>query len=143
MAAGDELFTYCTSCKMNLRHVIIAHKAGNSGPVAKVRCNTCASIHSLRNAPGTTGERAGRSASATPREKAQHIPVAVEWREQLSQREGQPSLPYAPIKDFKIGDVIDHPTFGCGIVRNLKDGNKFEVLFQNDVKVLVHRLKEV
>ena len=27
-------------------------------------------------------------------------------------------------------------------VRIVKDGNKFEVLFQRDVKVLIHKLKE-
>lgn len=139
MAAGSEIITYCSSCGLNLRHVIVAHRDGNSGPVAKVRCNTCNKIHSFRNAPGT----AKVPGSATPREKPRIIPVAVEWREQLSQRQGQPSVAYAPSQDLNVGDVIEHPTFGCGIVRSLKDGNKCEVLFQHDVKVLVHRLKEV
>jgi hypothetical protein len=145
MAVGQEIICFCTSCKMDLRHVIVAHKSGNSGAIAKVRCNTCGKIHAYRANPG---EKAAAAASARKRsdapvrEKVQVIPVEVEWREQLSTKQGVPSLQYAPTKEFKVGDVIDHPTFGCGIVKNLKDGNKFEVLFQRDVKTLIHKLKE-
>jgi hypothetical protein len=143
MAVGQEIVCLCTTCKLELRHVIVAHKSGNSGPVAKVRCNTCGKIHAYRSTPQ---EKSGGVIQAKrevkPRAKVQVIPLEVEWREQLKSREGAPSLPYAPFKDFKVGDVIDHPTFGCGVVRALKDGNKFEILFQRDVKVLMHRLKE-
>jgi hypothetical protein len=143
MAVGQEIVCLCTSCKLELRHVIVAHKSGNSGPVAKVRCNTCGKIHAYRSTPQEkTGGVIQAKKERAPREKAVVIPVEVEWREQLRSREGTPSKPYAPTKDFQVGDVIDHPTFGCGVVKTLKDSNKFEVLFQRDVKTLVHRLKE-
>ncbi|NUM89429.1 MAG: hypothetical protein HUU37_09520 [Bdellovibrionales bacterium] len=141
MAAGEELVCYCTTCKLNLRHVIIAHKNGNSGAIAKVRCNTCGTIHSMRNDPAQRKTVPDRKPRAPGEPRKQIIPVEVEWREQLSKAQGKPSLPYAPTRDYKIGDVIEHPTFGAGVVRGLKDGNKFEILFQRDVKTLVHRLK--
>lgn len=143
MAVGQEIVCLCTSCKLELRHVIVAHKSGNSGPVAKVKCNTCMKIHAYRATPQEkSGGMIRAKSESKPREKAVVIPVEVEWREQLKSREGQASKPYAPTKDFVVGDVIDHPTFGCGIVKSLKDSNKFEVLFQRDVKMLVHRMKE-
>jgi hypothetical protein len=143
MAVGQEIVCLCTTCKLELRHVIVAHKSGNSGPLAKVRCNTCGKIHAYRSTPQEkTGGVIQAKREVKPREKVQVIPIEVEWREQLKSREGAPSLSYAPSKDFKVGDVIDHPTFGCGVVRALKDGNKFEILFQRDVKILMHRLKE-
>ncbi len=145
MAVGEEIICYCSSCDLDLRHVIVAHKSGNSGPIAKVRCNTCGKIHAHRGRPGTssgTGATAAKRASAEPREKARIIPLEVEWREQLRSNEGKPSLPYAPTKEYKLGDIIEHPTFGCGVVRGMKDGNKFEVLFQRDIKTLIHKLKE-
>ncbi len=142
MAVGQEIVCLCSSCKMELRHVIVAHKSGNSGPVAKVRCNTCGKIHAYRSTPQEkTGGVIQAKREVKPREKTVVIPIEVEWREQLKSREGSPSLPYTPSKDFKVGDVIDHPTFGCGVVKSLKDGNKFEALFQRDVKILMHRLK--
>ncbi|MCO5143713.1 MAG: hypothetical protein M9962_11545 [Oligoflexia bacterium] len=138
MAVGQEIICYCSSCDLDLRHVIVAHKSGNTGPIAKVRCNTCAKIHAYRNKPaaGGTGVRVVKE-----RQKATVIPIEVEWMEQLNANKDKQSLPYVPTKDFKVGDVIEHPQFGCGVVKNLKDGNKFEVIFQKDVKVLVHRLK--
>ena len=141
MAVGQEIVCLCSSCKLELRHRIVAHKSGNSGPVAKVKCNTCGKIHAYRSSPRekdlllTKRER-------VVKEKPVVIPLEVEWREQLRSKENTPSLQYVPTKDFKVGDVIEHPSFGCGVVRSLKDGNKFEVLFQREIKTLVHRLKE-
>jgi hypothetical protein len=142
MAAGEEIITYCGSCKLELRHVIVAHKHGNSGPIAKVRCNTCGSIHGYRGKPEEKTIAARRAGTGAPREKARIIPLEVEWREELRSREAQPSIPYTPQREFKVGDIFDHPTFGCGVVRSIKDGNKFEALFQHDIKVLVHKLKQ-
>jgi len=143
MPVGQEIITYCSSCKLDLRHVIVAHKNGNSGAIAKVRCNTCNKIHAFRGKPEEKKVVNARRLGAAPtREKPRIIPIEVEWREQLKSREKSPSIKYLPQNDFKIGDVIEHPQFGCGIVRSLRDGNKFEVLFQRDIKVLIHRLKQ-
>jgi hypothetical protein len=144
MPVGQEIICYCSSCKLDLKHVIVAHKNGNSGAVAKVKCFTCQKIHAYRHNPGTKGLEAAakRKANAKPREKAQVIPVEVEWKEQLSKAQNKASKPYAPTGEYQAGDVIEHPTFGCGVVKTIKDGNKFEVLFQRDVKTLIHKLKE-
>ena len=145
MPVGQEIICYCSSCKLDLKHVIVAHKNGNSGAVAKVKCFTCQKIHAYRHNPGTKGleEAAKRKAAGRPvREKPQIIPVEVEWRETLSKVQNKASHPYAPTKEFHVGDVIEHPTFGCGVVRGVKDGNKFEVIFQRDVKTLIHKMKE-
>ena len=144
MPVGQEIICYCSSCKLDLKHVIVAHKSGNSGPIAKVKCFTCQKIHAYRNNPGAKAAETAtkRKTAAAPREKVQVIPVEVEWREQLSKVQNVASKPYAPTNEYRAGDVIEHPTFGCGIVKTVKDGNKFEVLFQRDVKTLIHKLKE-
>ncbi len=141
MAVGQEIISYCATCKLDLRHVIVAHKAGNSGAVAKLRCNTCNKIHAPRINPEARAGNVSAKTRAAPAEKKRVVPLEVEWREQLNKLQGKPTVPYTPQREFKANDVIDHPKFGCGIVRTLKDGNKFEVLFQRDIKVLVHRLK--
>ena len=141
MAVGQEIIAYCATCKLDLRHVIVAHKGGNSGAVAKLRCNTCGKIHAPRINPESRPQGGATKSPRAPTERKQVVPLEVEWREQLSKFQGKPTLPYQPQKDFKLNDVIEHPQFGCGIVRALKDGNKFEVLFQREIKTLVHRLK--
>lgn len=142
MAVGQEIISYCSSCKLDLKHVIVAHKSGNDGAVAKVKCGTCMKIHAFRHNPGVKALAAAAKKVRVPREKATVIPVEVEWRTSLDSRANAPQKPYAPTKEYHQGDVIDHPTFGCGVVRAVKDGNKFEIIFQRDVKVLIHKLKE-
>ena len=145
MPVGQEIVCFCSSCKIELKHVVVAHKSGNSGPIAKVRCNTCMKIHAYRATPtekAAAATAARKKNGAATRVKVQVVPVEVEWREQLDKAQNVKTQPYAPSKEFKTGDVIDHPTFGCGIVKHVKDGNKFEVLFQRDVKTLIHKFKE-
>ncbi len=144
MAVGQEIISYCLSCKLDLKHVVVAHKSGNSGAIAKVKCGTCMQIHAFRSNPGEKANQAAikRKAKGPAREKAQVVPIEVEWREQLSAKQNAPQIEYAPSKEFKAGDVIDHHAFGCGVVKTVRDGNKFEVIFQRDVKILIHKLKE-
>lgn len=147
MPVGQEIVCFCSSCKLELRHVVVAHKSGNSGPISKVRCNTCKKIHAFRASPTEKAAAAAREkkvarAAAGPRKKPEIIPVEVEWQSALEVAKGKASIPYAPSGEFKAGDVIEHPTFGCGIVKSTKDGNKFEVIFQRDIKTLIHKLKE-
>jgi len=99
-------------------------------------------IHAFRANPGTKAiDAAAKRKAAGPRVKPVIVPVEVEWREQMSKAENKATQTYAPSKEFKAGDVIEHPTFGAGFVKAIKDGNKFEVIFQQDVKTLIHKHK--
>jgi hypothetical protein len=49
-------------------------------------------------------------------------------------------LPYAPTDSFNAGDVLDHPSFGRGLVDALIEPNKLRVRFADAVRTLVHRL---
>jgi len=45
---------------------------------------------------------------------------------------------YSPKEKYTPGDVMQHPTFGVGVARVVKDDTKIEVLFEDGLKVLVH-----
>ncbi len=130
---GGEVDAFCTRCELVLAHTIHALLAGR--PV-KVECNTCHSVHRYR-AAGRTAARSGGAASAVPgpsRERA-----AVEgFDELLAAHDVAGAQPYSPRKRFAVGDVVDHGVFGRGFVSALRDGDKVEVTFRGDVKVLVH-----
>ncbi len=140
MAAGQEILAYCGKCKLDLMHNIIAHKEGNSGPVAKCQCRTCNAIHGFRAAKGSAGTVKARTAAAkrAPRQKVEQVPCNVEWKRQLEEAANKPEMPYSISASFGQGDILNHPKFGVGVVQQLKDSTKVEVLFQDDVKVLVH-----
>ena len=132
MVAGQEVLAYCGSCKLDLAHIIVAHKTGDSGPVAKCECKTCRKIHSYRIPKGPEGvakERKKRSKRAT----VETVPCSVEWREQLSNTESPSQQSYSIKASFNTGDVLDHHTFGVGIVQKSMDSTKIEVLFEHSV----------
>jgi hypothetical protein len=45
---------------------------------------------------------------------------------------------YSVKATFKLEDVVDHPTFGLGLVTSVKGPEKVEVLFKDGPKVLAH-----
>jgi len=52
---------------------------------------------------------------------------------------GTEARPYRASECFAVGDVIDHPTFGRGLVEALVRPNKINVKFTDAVKVFVHK----
>ena len=141
---GGEIDAYCGKCLLNLAHTIIAMV----GPkVVKVRCNTCGGEHQYRGvqplvkavsfaAPKKAkSTSSGSSSSSSSKTKAPV--VIVSWEEQFRGKDITKAKKYSPRETFAVDDVVDHPTFGLGIVRAIRDG-KVEVGFKQEDKVLVH-----
>lgn len=140
MAAGDEIIAKCGACKLDLRHVVIAHKSGNSGPIAKVQCKTCGAIHGYRAAKGATERKVGSGTPRARKPKVEAVPVSVVWQEKLRELQGKSAKAYTPQTVFDTGDVLEHPKFGIGVVEEIKGPKKCQVLFQDEVRILVHNL---
>ncbi len=51
----------------------------------------------------------------------------------------QKKIPYAFSGNFKENDLIDHFTFGLGVVTQLLPGDKIQVVFKDGEKILVAR----
>ena len=111
--------------------------------VTRVHCNTCRSQHAHRTRPpgnaatgtaarsGTTGRAkrpARTSKPATPR--------AEDYPSLLRGRDASQARPYRLSEHFTVKELINHPTFGLGVVLSAKDGSKIEVLFPDGPKVL-------
>lgn len=125
---------------MNLAHTIIAMV----GPkVIKVKCNTCGGDHNYRGVQPlvkiqsfAAPKRAtsSSSGSSAPRKAAT---VVMTWDEQFKGKDLTKARKYSPRETFVVDDVVDHPTFGLGLVRSVRDG-KVEVAFKQEDKILVH-----
>src|SRR5262245_2145312 len=48
---GKEILAYCTSCKMDLAHLVVAMKGDQA---AKVECKTCKKTHAFKAPKGIT-----------------------------------------------------------------------------------------
>jgi hypothetical protein len=131
---GGTIDSWCGKCKLLLAHTIEA-MVGNKP--ARVHCNTCNAQHTYKaykpgEAPGAR-KRESVDGQAPPSPKVR----ASRYQSLLKKNPGTAKI-YS-IKDrYAPGDVLDHPSFGCGVATAVKDGTKIEVLFEAGSKVLVH-----
>ncbi len=133
---GGDALAYCTRCKMELAHVIIAMMSGR--PI-KVICKTCKSEHRYKGS--ATSTRGSRAAAGLRKPSVPRVTVrASEYFDQkLAEMKGVSMTPYKTQSLFAKGSVIQHPQFGIGIVEEVRSG-KISVLFREGEKVLVHGL---
>jgi hypothetical protein len=133
LTVGKDVLSYCTKCKLNLAHTIVAMK--DAKHIAKVKCNTCGSHHSFKDPSQSSKQNKTRtkSTSITP---SKVISVSDLWMEKMSSTKKK-STPYAMDNKFMEGDIIDHLKFGPGIVEKVVD-DKIEVIFRHEIKTLVH-----
>lgn len=126
---AQNVVTLCTKCRMKLNHVVVAHD--EKGTVERVRCLTCGSEHKYR-----TEKKKG---AGKPTKK---IPVApkVDFSkifEALAEKfKDKTPLSYSMSGSFKQDDVIDHQTFGMGIVTQAYP-DRMEVAFSDGPRILV------
>lgn len=135
---GKETLAYCTACKMDLNHVIVAMKGDR---IAKVQCQTCKKEHVYKAPKGVTEPGKAPKSRSKKKESAEEATshsIEAEWQKLMLTHKDAPTKAYGMKNSFGLGDKIAHPTFGEGIVGKLIYPNKIEVIFQMDLKVLIH-----
>jgi hypothetical protein len=156
---GGEIDAYCTKCRLDLTHRIIA-MVGDA--VKKVECKTCGSHHLYRRpkterdaaqarmlkraeerkaagtSSGASSSAGGGGSKAARAERAERLE-----REQTSAWEhaiaGQPSTAFKPYRisqTFGAGELIRHPKFGDGVVARVIDQTKIEILFKDGPRTM-------
>lgn len=132
-AVGKEILAYCTSCKMDLNHIIVAMKGDR---VAKAQCLTCKKEHAYKAPKGQTEPKKKRKKKDS--DAPTSTTIEAEWEKLMNQHKNSPTKNYSMKTSFLLGDKVNHPTFGEGIVGRLIHPNKIEVFFRTDIKVLIH-----
>jgi hypothetical protein len=121
---GGDIDAFCTRCKMELGHTVLAMVG--TKPV-RVRCNTCQGEHNYR----------GPSAKAPRKAAAREKPTVTSWEALLAQKDISRARKYSAREKFEAEEVLSHPVFGIGLVQEVR-GDKIQVAFKADVKTLVH-----
>lgn len=145
LSAGSEIDSWCTRCKMDLGHRIVAMVAGTP---KRVLCMTCGSEHNFRapksiqqkvatSRTRTTSKSAGASGStAKASTSARAKNALVEWENKV--RSGGVFRRYSITERFSEGDLISHKKFGEGYVVALAEDDKLTVAFSDGERTLVH-----
>lgn len=131
---GGEVDAYCTKCKMILAHTVLAKVETK---IARVRCNTCMGEHAYRaNPPGT--RKAATAKKKAPGSKATVKKAEAKPFDSLFTEKSLASAqPYSPKGRYAQGDVLQHPTFGVGLVESIRD-DKVDAIFRQGPKTLIH-----
>jgi hypothetical protein len=147
--AGQEIDGYCTKCKMDLLHRIVA--VGADGQPAKAECRTCHTTHVFRRPKGVKTPGGAPIAAAAPTSSYAAAtgtapPSAPRARKAAAAVAEAPLMPpdsvhihlYKMTERFAPESWVQHKTFGVGRVMRDLGGGKIEVRFEVGVKVLVH-----
>ena len=155
---GDRIESRCTRCNDITGHVIVALVGGE---IVKVECRACGSVHKYyppvapkeaktktsvcrvkagadrKDAVNAT--KAPSSASATSRTQVKALKAAEDmeqnWQRTMNQTVAS-TRPYAMNEAFAVGDVVDHPKFGNGVVQEVFPPDKMQILFRDGARML-------
>jgi hypothetical protein len=154
---GGEIDAYCTKCRLDLTHRIIA-MVGDV--VKKVECKTCNSHHLYRRpkterdaaharmaqraedrkvaaASGSSGGSGGGTRAAREERSARAEREQTNaWEHAIA---GQPTSAFKAYRislSFGTGELIRHPKFGDGVVQRVIDQGKVEILFKDGPRTM-------
>jgi len=138
IGVGKEILSNCSRCKLILAHIIVTMKSADLPD--KVMCKTCKTTQSYKD-PGAKKKKVSidkvvKSAKAAKGIKSES--VSELWNKAINKATQSPKE-YSIKGSFQMGDVLNHPTFGQGVVEKLIDDNKIEVIFQDDFRTLMHK----
>lgn len=152
--AGGEIDAYCTKCRMDLNHRIVAMVGDD---VKRVKCLTCDGEHNYRRpmaerekekerkalakeAHGATSTRSRASGPRTERGGASKLNAKQLWERSIA---GQPPTAFKAYNvksTFSAGELLRHARFGDGVVARVIDAQKVEVLFEDGPKTMAQAM---
>ena len=140
-AAGEEIDSKCLKCKDVTNHTIIAM---DEEKIAKVQCNVCEARHIYRPAdPVKTKKKTAKKAPAKPKVTLAVKRAGEAFDKLLRGRTEDQAIPYAMTSPFIKDDLVNHPTFGLGVVSEIIPPNKIEMTYVEGTKVLICQEKTI
>jgi hypothetical protein len=132
-AVGADVEALCAKCG-DVWHVVVA-KVG--AQIVKVQCKQCGGYHRYKSPHGATKEAKMPSATRPAKEpRAPKAPVERFEKPAVAADLSRPVKPYRASEKFAVGDRVDHPSFGQGVVE-ISEPGKVTLFFATGRRVLV------
>lgn len=136
-AVGADVEALCSKCG-DVWHVVVA-KVGEQ--IVKVQCKECGGQHRYKNPHGVPKEK---RAPMSMRERAERelapkeskAPVERFAKPAVAADLTKPVRTYRASEKFEVGERVDHPSFGQGVIETAEPG-KITVFFATGRRVLV------
>jgi hypothetical protein len=139
---GDDVEAWCTRCRMNLNHRIIA-MVGNI--IQRVACLTCGSQHKFYPPKNQTPEEKEERVERRPQPDKTRKPASRaankaygEWTTFMKEMPpGTVAKPYKISESYGPSEYVEHPLFGTGRVLEIVGAEKIQVIFKEGRKILI------
>jgi len=132
-AVGADVEALCSKCG-DVWHVVVA-KVGEQ--IVKVQCKQCGGYHRFKSPHGAPAEKKLPATNRAPKEpRPSRDPVERFEKPAVAADLSKPSRPYRASEKFDVGDRIDHPSFGQGVIE-ISEPGKITVFFASGRRVLV------
>jgi hypothetical protein len=135
LGPGSEVDSYCTKCKLDLNHRIISM---DGDKVFKVECLTCRGHHRYRRPK--SAEPVARTVKRAVSERVPKPKAADQlrkvWQDAIMGRTAGDFVAYRIDQEFSAGQLVRHKKFGDGVVNEVVDPGKVEVLFEDGPRML-------
>lgn len=147
LTAGSEIDSYCTRCRMDLGHRIVAMVGGAP---KRVICLTCNSEHNYREpktlkSPSSvvlrtkkTEAKPSAAQRVTQKAKAENERHET-WATRALGKPVDAFTKYGMDRHFREGELVLHSKFGEGYVDAVLEGGKVSVMFRDGARTLAHR----
>jgi len=136
---GDEIEAYCGKCKLDTLHIVTAV---TDDQIEKVMCKVCMGYHrykasqSIEAIASPSKFRTSKTATKGVQKRARRD----KWTKILEDLDSNVAVEYSMDKTYQPETPIHHEIFGFGVVKNIIDSRKIEVLFHDGEKILVQNL---
>lgn len=132
-AVGADVEALCSKCG-DVWHVVVA-KVGVQ--IVKVQCKQCGGYHRYKSPHGATKEAKMPSATRPAKEpRAPKAPVERFEKPAVAADLSRPAKTYRASEKYEVGDRVEHPSFGQGVVE-ISEPGKVTVFFATGRRVLV------
>jgi hypothetical protein len=131
---GADIESLCSKCG-DVWHVVVA-KVGEE--VVKVQCKQCGGYHRYKPVGGKVAPTPRARSSAASKAKPRKVPIARVDMPAVAADLSKPARTYAIADRYVVGERLEHPTFGAGVVEELPEPGKMTVFFATGRRMLVH-----
>ena len=113
------------------------------GEIAKCECNVCGAKHKYRPPKIAKPKAVKKKAAApkTPKKTMSQKKAETHFEGIMEGLDISTAKPYSMEEMFKVDELIDHHTFGLGLITSTIQPNKIEVTFNTGSKLLICKLK--
>jgi hypothetical protein len=126
---GADVEALCSKCG-DVWHVVVA-KVGQQ--IVKVQCKQCSGYHRYKSPHGAPADKKLPATNRAPREPK--APVERFEKPAVAADLARPVRPYRASEMFEVGERVDHPQFGQGVIEIAEPG-KITVFFGSGRRVL-------